>query len=214
MNEIGGRFITLEGGEGAGKSTMIERMEAWLRDSGNEVVTTREPGGTPLAEQIRNLVLDASPDEDDDTPTELTELLLMFASRAQHLDRVIRPALTAGKTVLCDRFTDATWAYQGGGRGLPGEWISTLEKLVHGDLQPDLTLLLDIEAGHGLDRALNRGVPDWFEREQVEFFERVRGVYRARAAADPDRFRVIDASGNEDFVWSQIQSCLEGERTA
>jgi dTMP kinase len=136
-------------------------------------------------------------------------LLLMFASRAQHLDRVIRPALAAGKTVLCDRFTDATWAYQGGGRGIPPEWISALEKLVHGDLQPDLTFLLDIDAGDGLERALNRSDPDWFEQEQVTFFERVRAVYQARASAEPGRFRVIDASGDEDSVWSQIESCLQ-----
>lgn len=208
-----GTFITLEGGEGAGKSTMMERTEAWLRRAGFEVVTTREPGGTPLAEQIRSMVLEASIESDDDTPGALTELLLMFAARAQHLERLIRPALAEGKAVLCDRFTDATWAYQGGGRGMPASWIATLEELVHGDLQPDLTLLLDLDVEHGLERASNRSDPDWFEREQVDFFERVRAAYHDRAQSAPGRFAVIDASGDEDEVWSQIEACLK-ERLA
>lgn len=203
-----GRFITLEGGEGAGKSTMLERTEAWLRNAGCQVVTTREPGGTPLAEQIRSMVLDAAIEHSEDTPAALTELLLMFAARAQHLERLIRPALAEGKTVLCDRFTDATWAYQGGGRGMPLRWIATLEQLVHGDLQPELTLLLDVDVEHGLKRAASRSEPDWFEREQVDFFERVRAAYLERARTFPDRFAVIDASGNEDEVWSKIEACL------
>jgi dTMP kinase len=203
-----GHFITLEGGEGAGKSTMMERIEAWLLDSGHKVLCTREPGGTPLAEDIRRLVLEASTEGGRDTPAELTELLLVFAARSQHLDRVIRPALIEGTTVLCDRFTDSTWAYQGGGRGMSAEWISTLENLVHPDLQPDLTLLLDIDVEHGLDRASSRSDPDWFEREQAAFFERVRTAYLNRAQANPNRFRVIDASRDEEGVWRQIESCL------
>lgn len=209
-----GCFITLEGGEGAGKSTMIRHIESWLSESQHDVVTTREPGGTPLAEQIRSLVLDASLESGNDTPAELTELLLMFASRAQHLERLIRPALESGKTVVCDRFTDATWAYQGGGRGMSSKWIAALEQLVHGDLQPDLTLLLDLGVQRGLERASNRSEPDWFEREQVDFFERVRAVYLERAAAAPERFAVIDASGDEDSVWSAIQRCLKDRLSA
>lgn len=204
-----GRFITLEGGEGAGKSTMLERTEAWLRKAGCDVITTREPGGTQLAEQIRSLVLDASTENGADTPGALTELLLMFAARAQHLERLIRPALAEGRTVLCDRFTDATWAYQGGGRGMPAKWIAALEELVHGDLQPDMTLLLDLDVEHGLERAANRSDPDWFERQQIDFFERVREAYLERARAFPARFVIIDASGGEDEVWSKIEACLE-----
>ncbi len=204
-----GLFITLEGGEGAGKSTMMARISGWLSDAGHQVITTREPGGTPLAETIRSLVLDASIESGDDTPAPLTELLLMFASRAQHLERLIRPALAAGKTVLCDRFTDATWAYQGGGRGMDRHWIAMLEELVHGDLQPDITLLLDLDAAHGLERANSRGEPDWFEREQAEFFDRVRAAYLTRAKAAPERFAVIDASGDEETVWAGIEAILQ-----
>lgn len=204
-----GYFITLEGGEGAGKSTVMHRIEQWMRKVGHDVVTTREPGGTPLAEDIRSLVLDATEEEGADTPAELTELLLMFASRAQHLEKLIRPALAAGQTVICDRFTDATWAYQGGGRGISSRWIATLEELVHGDLQPDLTLLLDLDIDEGLSRALQRGDPDWFERENRGFFERVRAAYLQRATNAPDRFFTVDASGDEEAVWKQVKTCLE-----
>lgn len=204
-----GCFITLEGGEGAGKSTLMPHVETWLREAGQEVVVTREPGGTPLAEHIRGLVLEASDKSGDDAPAELTELLLMFAARAQHLERLIRPALAEGKTVLCDRFTDATWAYQGGGRGMPSRWISSLEELVHGDLQPDLTILLDIDPQLGLERANRRGEPDWFEREHVAFFERVRRAYLERAERGRGRFAVIDASGDEDSVKAEAQAVLE-----
>lgn len=202
-----GHFITLEGSEGAGKSTMMSRTRTWLTHAGHDVITTREPGGTPLAEEIRTMVLDAS-SEDDDPPAPLTELLLVFAARAQHLDRLVRPALDDGITVLCDRFTDSTWAYQGGGREMPDEWISALEQLVHGDLQPDLTLLLDVDVETGLSRASSRSDPDWFESEQSEFFQRVRSVYLERASAAPGRFVIIDASKNEESVWAQIESCL------
>lgn len=205
--ESRGKFITLEGSEGAGKSTMMARTEAWLARAGHDVVVTREPGGTPLAETIRGLVLDASAD-DEDPPAPLTELLLVFAARAQHLDRLIRPALEQGKTVLCDRFTDSSWAYQGGGRGMPSAWIAALEQLVHGDLQPDLTILLDIDVETGLDRATSHSDPDWFEREHAAFFDRVRSVYLDRARAAPGRFAIIDASSSLENVWSQIADTL------
>ena len=202
-----GRFITLEGSEGAGKSTMMSRTRAWLLEAGHDVVTTREPGGTPLAEEIRAMVLDAS-SEDDDPPGALTELLLVFAARAQHLERLVRPSLEAGITILCDRFTDSTWAYRGGGRQMPDDWVSVLEQLVHGDLQPDLTLLLDVDVETGLGRASNRSDPDWFESEHSEFFQRVRSVYLERAEAAPDRFAIIDATQDEESVWLQIEDCL------
>lgn len=203
-----GNFITLEGAEGAGKSTQMARIAQWLVDNGHDVITSREPGGTPFAEAIRGLVLDASAEEDSDVPGDLTELLLMFASRAQHLERLVRPWLAEGKTMLCDRFTDATWAYQGGGRGLPSKWIATLEELVHGDLQPDLTVLLDLDVSVGLARAAKRSEPDWFERQDIAFFERVRKAYLERAAKAPERFAVIDASGSEDEVWDLVEACL------
>jgi dTMP kinase len=197
-------FITIEGGEGAGKSTMIGYIRQWLTERGHEVVCTREPGGTELAEKIRDVLLDRNHDE----LSHQTELLLMFASRAQHLDELIRPSLALGKTVLCDRFTDATWAYQGGGREMPTELISTLEQAIHGDLQPDLTLLLDVPAEIGLKRASRRSEADRFEIEKVEFFHRVRQAYLRRAERLPERFEVIDAGKNEQEVWSQIEAAL------
>lgn len=199
-----GKFITIEGGEGAGKSTMIDRVGAWLERAGHRVVRTREPGGTELAEKLRDILLD----RDNATLSGTAELMLMFAARAQHLAERIRPALKRGDTVLCDRFTDATWAYQGGGRRLPRDDIETLEALVHGDLQPDLTLLLDLPVEQGLQRASDRSQADRFERESPEFFERVREAYLTRARNAPERFVVIDASGNVDAVWSQIESVL------
>jgi dTMP kinase len=199
-----GRFITVEGIEGAGKSTMIERVEAWLKDSGHLVIRTREPGGTALAEELRKILLD----KDNASLASLTELLLMFAARAQHLAEKIRPALAAGETVLCDRFTDATWAYQGGGRQLPHEEIAALETLVHGDLQPDLTLLLDLPVELGLERAARRSESDRFERESQAFFSRVRQAYLDRAASAKERFAVIDASQGQEQVWSQIEAVL------
>jgi dTMP kinase len=199
-----GRFITVEGIEGAGKSTMIERVEAWLEGSGHRVVRTREPGGTVLAEELREILLD----KDNAALASLTELLLMFAARAQHLAEKIRPALAAGETVLCDRFTDATWAYQGGGRQLPHEEIAALENLVHGDLQPDLTLLLDLPVELGLARVARRSESDRFERESQAFFSRVRQTYLDRAASAEGRFAVIDASQGQEQVWLQIEAVL------
>ena len=200
-----GLFITLEGGEGAGKSTQMARVADWLSQRGRTVIQTREPGGTALAETLRAILLD----RDNDSLCGLAELLLMFASRAQHLEELIRPALARGETVLCDRFTDATWAYQGGGRGLPGEQIAALEHLVHGDLAPDLTLLLDLPVEAGLKRASSRGESDRFESESIAFFERVRSSYLERAAREPKRFAVIDASPDADRVWAQIEQQLQ-----
>jgi dTMP kinase len=199
-----GLFITVEGGEGAGKTTQMQRIANWLSQRGRGVIQTREPGGTRLAETLRGILLD----RDNDGLSGLAELLLMFASRAQHLEELIRPALARGDTVLCDRFTDATWAYQGGGRGLPGEQIAALETLVHGDLQPDLTLLLDLPVEEGLRRAAERGESDRFESESLLFFERVRSSYLERAASQPERFAVIDATPDVDTVWAEIEDVL------
>ena len=200
-----GKFITIEGGEGAGKSTMMKRLVAWLEAHGHRVICTREPGGTPLAEKVRRILLN---DEQLEICSK-AELLLMFAARAQHLDELIRPALMRGETVLSDRFTDASWAYQGGGRGVPAAQIAGLEQMVHGDLQPDLTLLLDLPVELGLQRASIRSEADRIEQESLHFFERVRQAYLERAHSDTQRFAVIDASGNVDQVWSQIEQVLE-----
>jgi dTMP kinase len=186
-----GRFITLEGIDGAGKSTHA----AWLKDAivarGTTVVTTREPGGTPLGEALRDLLLTQPMTHD-------TEALLMFAARREHVEQVIRPALVRGDWVLCDRFTDATYAYQGGGHGVACERIAELEHFVHGDCRPDLTILFDVPttvSRERLERAQEGGRElDRFEREERAFFERVRDAYLARAAADPVRFRVVNAA--------------------
>jgi dTMP kinase len=200
-----GLFITLEGGEGAGKSTNLAYIRQWLERAGREVVITREPGGTELGERVRDILLHSK--ELHITPE--PEMLLMFAARAEHLAKVIRPALAAGKVVLCDRFTDATYAYQGGGRGLPAERIAAMEDRVQGDLRPDLTLLLDIPVQAGRERAGSRGAPDRFEREDNDFFMRVRETYLARARAEPARMRVIDASRPLPQVEQQIAAVLE-----
>jgi dTMP kinase len=197
-----GRFITLEGGEGAGKSTNLEFVRTLLERAGVEVVATREPGGTPLAEQIRQLLLEVR----EEPVAGLTELLLMFAARAQHLARVIEPALRRGAWVLCDRFTDATYAYQGGGRGLDRDAIAALEALVHAHLQPDLTLYLDLPPDAAQARMAGRAL-DRFEREQAEFFDRVRRAYLDRAADHP-RIRVIDASRPLAAVQLELHSVV------
>ena len=201
-----GRFITLEGGEGAGKTTCLKHVHRRMRDAGLEVVQTREPGGTPLAEHIRGLLLD----RDHQEMAADTELLLVFAARAEHLRQVIRPALEAGQWVLCDRFTDATYAYQGGGRGLESRRIAQLETFAQGDLRPDHTLLLDVPVAVGRARAAARSEPDRFEREQSAFFERVRAVYRARAEAEPARFRVVDAAQPLERVLADLDHILDG----
>ncbi|WP_111656751.1 dTMP kinase [Isoalcanivorax indicus] len=200
-----GRFITFEGVEGAGKSSNLGWAAELLRAAGIEVVISREPGGTPLAEALRNLLL--APHEEAVAPD--TELLLIFAARAQHLQQVIRPALDAGKWVLCDRFTDATYAYQGGGRGLSMTRIGALEQLVQGDLRPDCTVLFDIDVLTGLARAGKRGTLDRFEREDRAFFERIRSTYLARAEAEPERFRCLDAGAPLDEVRQQVQTLID-----
>ena len=203
---MAGRFITVEGTEGVGKSSNLAFIEHYLRDAGKDVIRTREPGGTPLGEKIRELLLDARQTHMCDD----TELLLMFAARAQHLHEVIRPALAAGKWVVCDRFTDATYAYQGGGRGIPAERIAVLEDWVQGELRPDHTILLDMPVDDGLSRAGARSQPDRFEQEQQAFFERVRNAYLERARQEPDRFHVIDAAPALEQVQAQIAEALDG----
>ncbi|MBU1192228.1 MAG: dTMP kinase [Gammaproteobacteria bacterium] len=199
-----GRFITVEGGEGVGKTTNLGYIRAALENAGKQVQSTREPGGTPLAEQIRGLLLDPI----NTGMSADCELLLVFAARAEHLAKVIQPSLESGQWVLCDRFTDATYAYQGGGRGLSRQRISELEALVQGALRPDLTLLLDVPVAIGLARAGERGSLDRFEQEQTDFFERVRQAYLERAAAAPERYRVIDASLTLAQVQAQIDLAL------
>ena len=196
-----GRFITLEGIEGAGKSTQIAPLAELLRARGLEVLTTREPGGSPLAERLRALLLDP----DHQGMSETTELLLMFAARSDHLERRIRPALKAGHWVLCDRFTDATYAYQGGGRGIDPARIGLLETLVQDELRPDLTLVFDLPPELGLGRAKSRaGQTDRFESETQRFFEAARAVYLERAGANPERYRVIDATAPLETVTQAV----------
>ncbi|MDF1781022.1 MAG: dTMP kinase [Alcanivoracaceae bacterium] len=199
------RFITFEGGEGAGKSSNLAVVAQWLRDKGVEVITTREPGGTDYAERIRELLLQPS----DEMISADTELLLVFAARAQHMAEKILPALARGCWVLSDRFTDATYAYQGGGRGLSVEKIAQLEQLVQGKVRPDLTLLFDIPVSLGMERAGKRGALDRIEQESMTFFERIRQCYLDRAAAEPARMAVLDASRTLDAVQTQLVECLE-----
>lgn len=200
-----GRFITLEGTEGVGKSTNLRFIESVLQQHQINYMLTREPGGTPMAEEVRELLLANRTEQVADD----AELLLVFAARAQHLERVIRPTLATGDWVLCDRFTDATFAYQGGGRGLSKAMIAQLESVVQRGLQPDLTILLDLPVEIGLARARERGELDRFENERQGFFERVREAYLDRANADPQRFAVIDASGTLEQVQQQISAVLE-----
>jgi dTMP kinase len=200
-----GKFITLEGGEGAGKTTCMEHVEQRIRDAGIDLVVTREPGGTRIGEKIRELLLDRGNfDILDDT-----ELMLMFAARCQHLNERIRPALEADSWVLCDRFTDATYAYQGGGRGIPKERIAVLEGWVQQGMKPDLTLLLDLPVETGLQRAGQRSKPDRFESENIAFMHNMRSVYLEIANSEPDRVRIIDASQELDRVLAQIDLVLQ-----
>ena len=205
------RFLSLEGGEGAGKTTVLKALRAELEAGGAEVVCTREPGGTPLAERIRALLLDPA----HEPPTAETELLLMFASRAQHVAETVRPALERGAWVISDRFTDSSYAYQGGGRGLDPGFIAELERRVVG-LQPGLTLLLDLGVDQGRARARGRDLseagPDRIEREHDSFFERVRAAFLARAAADPARFRILDATQAADAVAADAVAALRAWR--
>ncbi len=199
-----GKFITFEGIEGAGKSSNVSFAERVLKQSGKRLMLTREPGGTPLGESLRELLLG----HEHDGISFTAELLLMFAARAQHLDRKILPAIERGEWVICDRFTDATYAYQGGGRLLDSATISVLETLVQGERRPDLTILLDLPVSQGLERAGKRSAPDRFEREKHDFFERVRAAYLEIADRDPQRVKVVDASLSLQQVQQQIKSVL------
>lgn len=201
---MSGLFITLEGPEGAGKSTNRDYLADRLREHGIDVLLTREPGGTPLAERIRELLLTPC----DEAMAADTELLLVFAARAQHLHAVIRPALEQGRVVICDRFTDATYAYQGGGRGLSEARIAQLESFVQGELRPDLTLIFDLPIEVGLSRAAARGRLDRFEQEGRRFFDAVRHTYLRRADAEPTRYRLLDAARSLTEVQQAIDVLL------
>ena len=202
---MSGLFITFEGPEGAGKSTNLKVFAEALTERGCTPLITREPGGTPVAERIRDVLL-----SNHEEPMHAdAELLLMFAARAQHLNAKIRPALAQGRVVISDRFTDATYAYQGGGRGIDPQRIATLETWVQGDLRPDLVLVFDVPVELGMARARARSELDRFEQEQQQFFEDVRDCYLQRAAADPERYRIIDASGDLEQVCEAIQPLIE-----
>jgi dTMP kinase len=202
-----GRFITLEGIEGAGKSTVARSVCDWLGRHSIRATLTREPGGTPLAERVRQIVLERG----EERLSAPTETLLMFAARGIHLENLIRPALGRGEWVVCDRFTDATRAYQGGGRGVDPAWIEALATQVHGDLQPDCTLLLDLPVSVGLERARRRraGAADRFEAEAQAFFERVRAAYLELARREPRRVHVIDAAAPLEAVERQVAGVLQ-----
>lgn len=196
-----GRFITFEGIDGAGKSTHVEWYAARLREAGLTVQVTREPGGTALGEQLRDITL-------NQPMASLTELLLVFAARAEHLEQRIRPALARGEWVVCDRFTDSTFAYQGAGRQMGGERVAQLEQLVHGDLQPDRTFLFDLDATEAARRRAAARAADRFEAEDLGFFGRVREAYLERARRAPERFLVIDASRSADFIRTLLEKTL------
>jgi dTMP kinase len=200
-----GLFITLEGVEGAGKSTLMDFVADLFSKAGHEVIQTREPGGTKTGEQIRNILLDSN----NIGLTNDTELLLMFAARVQHIQEVIKPALSSGKVVICDRFTDASYAYQGGGRGIEQTRIKQLEDWAQQGLKPDLTLLFDLDVEIGLRRAGKRSEADRFEQEDIDFFERIRLCYLDRAKNEPERFRIIDSAQSFDNVKQQIQDILQ-----
>lgn len=195
-----GKFVTFEGIEGVGKSTNIKHFVDAIEGAGHAVLTTREPGGTPMAERIRDLVAEHG----DENMPDIAELLLVFASRSLHVNNVIRPALESGTWVICDRFTDSSRAYQGGGRGFPQDDINMLADWVHGDLQPDLTILLDAPVETGMSRAGRRSEPDRFESERGEFFHRVRETYLQLAVAHPERFVVVDATQSLDDVEASV----------
>ncbi len=201
MNLQSGRFVTFEGIDGAGKSSHIEALAVWLRGRGHDVQVTREPGGTALAERLRELVLHEHMDA-------LTETLLVFAARRDHLQRIIEPALAQGATVLCDRFTDATFAYQGGGRGFDLQVLATLEDWVQQGRQPDLTLWFDLPAATAATRRGAARAPDRFERQDEAFFERVRDGYAQRCSSAPARFVRLDADAEREQVWAQIEAAI------
>ncbi|MBL1140928.1 MAG: dTMP kinase [Proteobacteria bacterium] len=200
-----GLFVTLEGVEGAGKSTLMAYIAEIFTDADNKVIQTREPGGTQTGEQIRAILLD----KNNVGVIDDTELMLMFAARAQHINEIIKPALASSKVVICDRFTDASYAYQGGGRGIDPARIEILEDWVQQGLKPDLTILFDLDVETGLRRAGNRSEVDRFEQEEISFFERIRSCYLERAKNEPERFRIIDSSQSFDNVKQQIQDILK-----
>jgi dTMP kinase len=200
-----GKFITVEGIEGVGKSTNIAAVVECIRSAGHEVLTTREPGGTPFAEDIRDILMNRG----DEPVPEIAELLLMFAARSFNVSNVIVPALEAGTWVVCDRFTDSTRAYQGGGRGIPIETIDRIANWVHGDTWPDLTILLDAPVDVGMARAGSRSEPDRFEQEQHEFFERVRACYLRLAKAEQERFVVVDTTRPIAHVSAEVVAVVE-----
>jgi dTMP kinase len=199
-----GFFITLEGIEGAGKSTMVNFIEDFLIKSGHDVIKTREPGGTKIGEQIREVLLK----NENNNLTADAELLLMFAARAQHMSKVITPALSSGKTILCDRFIDASYAYQGGGRGIDTSRINLLEKWMQSNLTPDLTLLFDLNVSVGMARTKKRSKADRFEKEESIFFEKVRACYLKRAEDEPNRFRIINSELPLQKVEDEITTIL------
>ena len=200
-----GKFITVEGIEGVGKSSNVDFLRQAIEKRGFKVLTSREPGGTPMAERIREMLIEHG----DEPVPDIAELLLMFASRSLHVNNVIQPALAAGSWVICDRFTDASRAYQGGGRGFPQSDINQLAQWVHGDLRPDLTILLDAPVETSMSRAGRRGSPDRIEIERVDFFERVRECYLSLAESEPDRFVVVDASRDLASVRASIESIVD-----
>lgn len=202
---MSGRFITFEGGEGAGKSSNIAFARDWLEARGVTCLVTREPGGTAVAEAIRAVLLNRH----EEAMADMTELLLVFAARAQHLARVIEPALARGEWVLCDRFTDTTYAYQGAGREMGDGPVAALEKLVQGERRPDLTLLFDAPVAVGMARAGRRSSPDRIESEQLAFFERIRQAFLDRAAAEPARWRLLDAAQPLEAVQAQLVATLD-----
>ena len=205
MSSTRGLFITIEGGEGVGKSTNIDFIAQRLKQQGMPFILTREPGGTPLAEDIRQLLLAPR----DETVAENTELLLMFAARAQHIAEVIEPALARGEWVVCDRFTDATFAYQGGGRGIAMSKIADLEQWVQGDLRPDFTVLFDADVEVGMSRASQRGALDRFEQEKKDFFDNVRKAYLGLAEQHPNRYRVVDAGQPLEQVQASLAIVID-----
>jgi dTMP kinase len=201
---VKGKFLTIEGVEGVGKSTNLESIKQILESESINFIATREPGGTLIAEKIRTLLLE----HHQEKLCELSELLLVFAARAQHIEAVIKPALEAGTWVLCDRFTDATYAYQGGGRGLNSNTISELENLTQGTLRPDFTLILDLDPEIGLSRAKNRGELDRIELEKTDFFKKVRASYLDIAKREPERCKVVDASRSIEVVSNDVTEYL------
>lgn len=200
-----GRFITLEGGEGAGKSTNARFIKAWLEQRGREVIMTREPGGSPLAEAIRGVVLQSWPEG----MPQLTEALLMFSARSAHLEATVLPALESGKDVICDRFVDSSYAYQGAGNGFSIAKLQALEEMVLADLRPDLTIVFDLDPEIGLQRARNRGEQNRFEDETLAFMQRVRQAFLDRAKAQPARYAVLDAGHTLETTQSALSKILE-----